>query len=216
MSLKRPMVVDLEKTVKRKCLLRERDAYSLSERKIVYAASSDDGDVNFIIRSTDDGNFKAFGLSGVRNVVRAFYAILSMLEENRDTFVNNSLYGAKSLITLLDSISDEDRHEMEDLDYLDKTYKVLGDGDEEKMVMTSVSINENTRVKISLVGCPQLALLKMAKDTDGEEIIKSGVYLYQTELCKLLKYLNTTHNISPTLPGKLPPLPDLSDADLLL
>ena len=73
MTSKRPMVIDLEKTVKRRYLLRERDAYPLSERKIVYAASSDDGDVNFIIRSTDDGNFKAFGLSGVGNVVRAFF-----------------------------------------------------------------------------------------------------------------------------------------------
>ena len=121
MSLKRTMVADLEKNTKRKVMLRERDAYPLSNRKIVYAVSSGDGDPNFIVRATEDVNFKAFGGQGVGNVVRAFYAILSMLEENRDTFVNNSLYGAKSLITLLDSISDEDRHEMENIDYLDKT-----------------------------------------------------------------------------------------------
>ena len=96
-----------------------------------------------------------------------FFAILSMLEENRETFINNSLYGAKNLITLLECISEEDRHEMEDIDCLDKPYKVFGDGDGEKMVMISVSINENTHVRLSFVGCPQLALLKTTKDDDG-------------------------------------------------
>ena len=73
MARKRTMVTDLEKNTKRKVMLRERDAYPLSDRKIVYAVSSGDGDPNFIVRATEDVNFKAFGVQGVRNVERAFF-----------------------------------------------------------------------------------------------------------------------------------------------
>ena len=180
----------------------------LSDTKVVYAAGGI-GD-NVIIRSMEEERFRAFGLSGSMNIVNAFYAILAMLADNCETFIDNSFDNARELIEFLGCISDLDRQRMQKLR---ASYR--SNGDDPWLTMCSVEITKDTHVVLSLVGRPQLALLKMDIDGVGEEIIKFGIYLQQKELCKLLTFLNTTHNINPAFPRKPPSPPNLSNADLL-
>ena len=83
--------------------------------------------------------------------------------------------------------------------------------------MTGVTINERARVQLTTPTSthPQIALMKLKPNADGALVVHAGVYLYLNELVKLLKHLNTTHAISPTMLGKFPPLPNLSDQELL-
>ena len=195
------MSVEDAATVKRKCFLKEKDSYSLSDKNIVYA-SREQAEANFIIRSTEEVNFKAFGLSGIENVKRAFYTMLALLERNRELFASKSKYGAKELVSLLNSMSTEDRAEIEKLDNPSDVWEML-------------MVNDRARAQVTTSRVPQLSLLKLSENEDGERDIQTGIYLYATELVRLIKYLNTTHEISASVQGKYAPLPQLSDADLL-
>ena len=95
---------------KKRCLLKEKDAYSLSEKKVVYIINGED-----IIRAVDNVNFNGFGLAGRENITRAVYSIFTLLAEHRDLFLVSSLYGGNELIGLLESISDADRSVMKGL-----------------------------------------------------------------------------------------------------
>ena len=209
--MKRTATSTTEKDVpKKRCLLKEKDAYSLSEKKVVYTINGED----FIIRAVDNVNFNGFGLAGRENITRAFYSILTLLAEHRDLFLASSLYGGNELIGLLESISDADRSVMKGLNTI---YKAYGDGESATMIMTGVTINEHARVQLSNPTSthPQIALMKLKPNTDGVLAVHAGVYLYLNELVKLIKHLNTSHSISPTMLGKFPPLPNLSDQELL-
>lgn len=201
MSIEDQSSAKSQSSAKRKCFLKEKDSYSLSEKKIVYA-SREQAEANFIIRSTEEVNFKAFGLSGNENVKRAFYTMLALLERNRELFASKSKYGAKELVSLLNSMSAEDRVEIEKLH-------------DPSDVLDMLMVNDRARAQVTSSHTPQLALTKLCENEAGEREIRTGIYLYTTELVHLIKYLNTTHEISATVQGKYAPLPQLSDADLL-
>ena len=151
--------------------------------------------MNVIVHSTEDVNFSSFGIRGQENVARAFYAMLTLLEQNRELFVAKSKYGAKELVALLESI----RAKKEQLSVSDAT----------------VSINDQARAQLWHSGIPQISLANLRENDLGEQEIRAGIYLFANELVKLIKHLNTTHIISPKVLGKYPPLPYLSDVNLL-
>ena len=86
-----------EENATKKDFLRKKDAFALPERKVAYSL----GDEDLIIRATDnfkvnafalaDGRpaFNAFGISGVDNITRLFYAILAMLDYHHHLFLTN-------------------------------------------------------------------------------------------------------------------------------
>ena len=185
---------------KRWSLIKEKGAYPISVRKTAYESAEVD-EMNFIVRTTAEANFSSFGVRGQENVTRAFYAMLTLLERHRELFISKCKYGAKGLVALLASISEEDRVKMEQLSLIDDT---------------TVTINDDARAQLSYTDIPQISLFKLsATDSKGEQEIRAGIYLFANELVKLIKYLNATHGISTTVLTKNPPLPHLSDLDLL-
>ena len=194
------MPAEAQSAAKRKSYLKEKNSFSLSEKKIVYSNREHD-EANFIIRSVNEGNFKAFGMSGVDNIKRAFYTMLALLEKNRELFESKCKFGVKELVNLLNSMSEEDRMEVEKLNDPTDALELM--------------MNDHARAQITSSQIPQMSLIKFYENDVGEREIQTGIYLYATELVRLIKYLNSTHEISATVQGKYAPLPQLSDSDLL-
>ena len=191
---------EYQDSAKRWSFIKENDAYPISIKKAAYE-NSEVSETNFIVRTTAEANFSSFGIRGQENFVRAFYAMLTLLERHRELFISKCKYGAKEIAALLASVSEEDRAKMEQLSLIDGT---------------TVIINDEARAQLSYSDIPQISLFKLsAKDSKGEQEIRAGIYLFANELVKLIKYLNSTHEISSTVLSKNPPLPYLSDLDLL-
>ena len=187
-------------SAKRWSFIKEKNAYPISIKKAAYE-SVEVSESNFIVRTTAEANFNSFGVRGQENVAKAFYAMLTLLERHRELFISKCKYGAKELVALLASISEEDRARMEQLSVIDGT---------------TVSISGEARAQLSNSDIPQISLFKVSgNDSEGEQEIRAGIYLFANELVKLIKYLNSTHGISSTVLSKNPPLPYLSDLDLL-
>ena len=197
---------DNSKSLKRRRLMREQNARGLSKSMVAYARAGEQ-EPNVIIRSTEDARFTAFGVTGFENLRRVFYGMLALLERNRDLFMERSKFGVQGLVTLLDKLSVEDREEMDNF--------VLSDGDD------SLLINSNVSIRVSEGDVPQLALLKYGTGEDGERDIQAGIYLFASELVKLIKHINASHQLSDTLFGNCggdssKKFNELTDAELLL
>ena len=191
---------EYQDSAKRWSFVKEKAAYPISIKKAAYERA-EVSETNFIVRTTVEANFNSFGIRGQENVVRAFYAMLTLLERHRELFISKCKYGAKEIVALLTSISEEDRAKMEQLSLIDGT---------------TVIISDEARAQLSYTDIPQISLFKLsANESKGEQEIRAGIYLFANELVKLIKYLNSTHEISSTVLSKNPPLPYLSDLDLL-
>ena len=199
----------------KKDFLRKKDAISLSERKVAYSL----GDEDLVIRTTDhfkvnafalsDGQpvFNAFGVSGMDNIVRMFYGILAMLDHHHHVFLTNRCCDPKKFGQLLGACSEQDRVEMR---------KIIQSNDEE---MRTIKINQSTLIQLSPghIPHPQIGLLKLLENVNGEFNVHTGIYLHPNELMKLIKHLNSIHSISPSIPTSLiySALRNLSDQELI-
>ena len=147
----------------------EPNAMSLSKTKVAYSRSGEEEDT-LIVRDMYKGTrFDRFGVKGIAQLERVFYAIIGLMNEHRTMLLKRMRYGGDALWNLLDGLSDEDREGMRHaLNSLEPSIKI-----ELKKIET----------------CPQLALLQY-KDDDKDKSLKNGIYLYVGEAVKLVKHMN--------------------------
>ena len=150
-------------------LEKEPNAMSLSKTKVAYSRSGEEEDT-LIVRDMYRGTrFDRFGVKGIAQLERVFYAIIGLMNEHRTMLLKRMRYGGDALWNLLDGLSDEDREGMRHaLNSLEPSIKI-----ELKKIET----------------CPQLALLQY-KDEDDDKSLKNGIYLYVGEAVKLVKHMN--------------------------
>ena len=150
-------------------LEKEPNAMSLSKTKVAYSRSGEEEDT-LIVRDMYRGTrFDRFGVKGIAQLERVFYAIIGLMNEHRTMLLKRMRYGGDALWNLLDGLSDEDREGMRhSLNSLEPSIKI-----ELKKIET----------------CPQLALLQY-KDEDDDKSLKNGIYLYVGEAVKLVKHMN--------------------------
>ena len=149
----------------------EPNAMSLSKTKVAYSRSGEEEDT-LIVRDMYRGTrFDRFGVKGIAQLERVFYAIIGLMNEHRTMLLKRMRYGGDALWNLLDGLSDEDREGMRhSLNSLEPSIKI-----ELKKIET----------------CPQLALLQYKDDDDDKDKpLKNGIYLYVGEAVKLVKHMN--------------------------
>ena len=148
----------------------EPNAMSLSKTKVAYSRSGEEEDT-LIVRDMYKGTrFDRFGVKGIAQLERVFYAIIGLMNEHRTMLLKRMRYGGDALWNLLDGLSDEDREGMRHaLNSLEPSIKI-----ELKKIET----------------CPQLALLQYKGDDDNDKSLKNGIYLYVGEAVKLVKHMN--------------------------
>ena len=148
----------------------EPNAMSLSKTKVAYSRSGEEEDT-LIVRDMYRGTrFDRFGVKGIAQLERVFYAIIGLMNEHRTMLLKRMRYGGDALWNLLDGLSDEDREGMRhSLNSLEPSIKI-----ELKKIET----------------CPQLALLQYKDDDDKDKSLKNGIYLYVGEAVKLVKHMN--------------------------
>ena len=151
-------------------LEKEPNAMSLSKTKVAYSRSGEEEDT-LIVRDMYRGTrFDRFGVKGIAQLERVFYAIIGLMNEHRTMLLKRMRYGGDALWNLLDGLSDEDREGMRHaLNSLEPSIKI-----ELKKIET----------------CPQLALLQYKGDDDNDKSLKNGIYLYVGEAVKLVKHMN--------------------------
>ena len=152
-------------------LEKEPNAMSLSKTKVAYSRSGEEEDT-LIVRDMYRGTrFDRFGVKGIAQLERVFYAIIGLMNEHRTMLLKRMRYGGDALWNLLDGLSDEDREGMRHaLNSLEPSIKI-----ELKKIET----------------CPQLALLQYKDDDDdNDKSLKNGIYLYVGEAVKLVKHMN--------------------------
>ena len=185
---------------KKRDSIRNKDTFALSEKKFVYSLGEEDliirstgnANINALVHSTGNPTFNAFGISGRENITRIFYSILTLLDHHHVVFLSSPLCDPTKFGTLLGSTSERDRIEM------GKLAESAKDGQ-----MRMIMINEYTRIHLTpgYIPHPQIGLIKMTENVNGELVVQTGIYLYPNELMNLIIHLKSTHSISPTVPG---------------
>lgn len=152
----------------------EANAISLAKTKVAYSRCGE-GEDTLIVRDMYSGTrFDRFGVKGIARLERIFYTILATLSEHRTTLLKRMRYGGDALRNLLDGLSDEDRDGMSSAhDALTPLIKI-----ELKKIET----------------CPQVAMLQY--DDDDDKSLKNGIYLYVSEVVKLVKHMNSVFAFS--------------------
>jgi hypothetical protein len=173
MSKQAPVVMkeksnDQVKDEKASILDNESNAMSLGKTKVAYSRSGEEEDT-LIVRDLYSGTrFDRFGVKGSAQLERVFYAIVALVHGNRKTLLKRMRYGGDSLRNLLDGLSKDDLDRMSTArDALAPTIKI-----ELKKIETQ----------------PQLAMFQY--DDDEDKALKNGIYLYVSEVVKLVKHMN--------------------------
>ena len=159
---------DQVKDEKASILDNESNAMSLGKTKVAYSRSGEEEDT-LIVRDLYSGTrFDRFGVKGSAQLERVFYAIVALVHGNRKTLLKRMRYGGDSLRNLLDGLSKDDLDRMSTArDALAPTIKI-----ELKKIETQ----------------PQLAMFQY--DDDEDKALKNGIYLYVSEVVKLVKHMN--------------------------
>ena len=159
---------DQVKDEKANILDNESNAMSLGKTKVAYSRSGEEEDT-LIVRDLYSGTrFDRFGVKGSAQLERVFYAIVALVHGNRKTLLKRMRYGGDSLRNLLDGLSKDDLDRMSTAhDALAPTIKI-----ELKKIETQ----------------PQLAMFQYNDDED--KALKNGIYLYVSEVVKLVKHMN--------------------------
>ena len=159
---------DQVKDEKASILDNESNAMSLGKTKVAYSRSGEEEDT-LIVRDLYSGTrFDRFGVKGTAQLERVFYAIVALVHGNRKTLLKRMRYGGDSLRNLLDGLSKDDLDRMSTArDALAPTIKI-----ELKKIETQ----------------PQLAMFQY--DDDEDKALKNGIYLYVSEVVKLVKHMN--------------------------
>ena len=159
---------DQVKDEKASILDNESNAMSLGKTKVAYSRSGEEEDT-LIVRDLYSGTrFDRFGVKGSAQLERVFYAIVALVHGNRKTLLKRMRYGGDSLRNLLDGLSKDD------LDRMSTAHDALA-----------------TAIKIELKKIetqPQLAMFQY--DDDEDKALKNGIYLYVSEVVKLVKHMN--------------------------
>ena len=156
----------------------EPNAISLGKTKVAYSRNGEEEDT-LIIRELYSGTrFDRFGVKGIAQLERVFYAIVALVHGNRKTLQKQMRYGGDALRNLLDGLSEDDLDRMSTAhDALAKTIKI-----ELKKIETQ----------------PHLVLFQDDDDDEGKTL-KNGIYLYVSEAVKLVKHMNDVFAFSKSM-----------------
>ena len=143
----------------------ELNAMSLGKTKVAYSRNGEKD--TLIVRDLYSGTrFDRFGVKGIAQLERVFYAILALMQDNRKTLLKRMRYGGDALHSLLDGLSNDD---------LDGMSTALG------------ALAPTIKIELKKIETqPQLALFQY----DDEKTLKNGIYLYVSEAVKLVKHMN--------------------------
>ena len=98
-----------ERTLDKESILKnEPNAMSLAKTKVVYSRRGEEEDT-LIVRDLYSGTrFHRFGVKGIAQLERIFYAIIELMYEHRTMLLKRMRYDGDTLLILLDGLSDED------------------------------------------------------------------------------------------------------------
>ena len=151
----------------------------LSKTRDVYARKGEEMST-LIIRDPTEGNYKAFGVKGRKNLLNLYYGILALLRANRAMILQKDGRKYAFLAHFLDSFGAEDVKEMDKLNVNE--------------------VDEELRV-------PYLRLIPFIHDNhpriglylyDLADMYATSTYLFVDQLVKLLKWMNQNQAIGVT------------------
>ncbi len=150
---------------------------NLSKYRVAYTRSKDPKE-SLVLRDTRDNSTGLFGVKGIDQITALYYAMLSMMKANEKKIEAKSKYGQeKKLLALLEQ------------------------ADLEKMSEIGISADK-AEIKVERL-CLRFHLDKQAQISlflyDPTEIKPlTGVYLWTSEIVKLVKYMNTQFGVGET------------------
>ena len=132
-----------------------------------------------IVRDFYSGTrFDRFGVKGIAQLKRVFYAIIGTLSEHRTTLLKRMRFGGDAFRNLLDGLNNEDREGMSRaLDALAPLIKI------------QLKNHRNPASQQS----PQMGLLQY---NDEGKSLENGIYLFAKEAVKLVKHMNNVFAFS--------------------
>ena len=85
----------------------ESNATSIGKTKVAYSRNGEED--TLIVRDLYSGTrFDRFGVKGIAQLERVFYAILALMQDNRKTLLKRMRYGGDALRSLLGGLSNDD------------------------------------------------------------------------------------------------------------
>ncbi len=150
---------------------------NFSKYRVAYTRSKDPKE-SLVLRDTRDNSTGLFGVKGIDQITALYYAMLSMMKANEKKIEAKSKYGQeKKLLALLEQADLEKMTEIE----------ISADKAEIKVERLCLRFHLDKQAQISLF---------LYDPTEIKPL--TGVYLWTSEIVKLVKYMNTQFGVGET------------------
>ena len=150
---------------------------NLSKYRVAYTRSKDPKE-SLVLRDTRDNSNGLFGVKGIDQITELYYAMLSMMKANEKEIEAKSKYGQeKKLLALLEQADLEKMNEI----------GISANNDEIKVERLCLRFHLKEHAQISLFLYDQSEMKPL-----------TGIYLWTSEIVKLVKYMNTQFGVGET------------------
>ena len=150
---------------------------NLSKYRVAYTRAKDPKG-SLVLRDTRDNSNGVFGVKGIDQITELYYAMLSMMKANEKEIEAKSKYGQeKKLLALLEQANLEKMREI----------GISANKDEIKVELLFLRFHLDEHAQISLFLYDQTEITPL-----------TGIYLWTSEIVKLVKYMNTQFGVGET------------------
>ena len=150
---------------------------NLSKYRVEYTRPKDPKG-SLVLRDTRDNSNGVFGVKGIDQITELYYAMLSMMKANEKEIEAKSKYGQeKKLLALLEKAALEKMSEI----------GISANKDEIKIgrLCLRFHLDEHAQISLFLYDSTEITPL-------------TGIYLFTSEIAKLVKYMNTQFGVGET------------------
>ena len=174
---------------KERMLQEKKNASSLSSYKIVYS-HDEDPDNTVILRSfypDSPESLRRYGIRGREHIDEMFFGILNLIgTTKKEEMKEKCRYLSPVQINSLFELVDEMRESIGSMEFSTRTKETSNSN-----WFTYTTLSNKDDIGITTTKYPQICFLKKLENGS-----KTGVFLFITEIFKLLKYMNSKYGFS--------------------
>lgn len=173
----------------------KKHSASLSKTKLVYARDGFDESENFVIREFyPDSKFTAFGVTGVEKVRNVFYSILYIMNTKREELIARVKYGTSNIEGMLNALPiDVSLNNESFADNVELVDELVDDGGVNiyaQFDRIKVCLRFKKDQELAQFSFYNIKQFREDENGDKKATIDTGIYLFPSEVFKLMKYLN--------------------------
>lgn len=153
----------------------------LSKTKVAYTRPGEENTLLIREQNLDKKKYTAFGAKGCDQLTKMYYAMLSLLKLHQKNIFENSKFQPHGLEHFLESLTEGDAQKISDIGLFAHQAEIRVDQVQLRMIVD---------------GHPRMGFFLF--DSTGGSVPLTGIYLFVSEVTKLVKFMNEQYNIGET------------------